>query len=167
MNSRNELKDICPTSFEETWDKYPKLRHLLQSTVLFDFQHTEWKPYTTVTHNKPIPVFLCSDANVYIEDKKDISLISHVVICKGEVKQIDHFTQTHECANEFKGGLDLKIGAFVASSFKKMSCVISVISSSNVIEGIMLHPDFDYIDKTNNTELVKAIKKLYNRREWS
>jgi hypothetical protein len=167
MNSRTELQDICPTTFNQTWEKYNKLKHLLQSTTLLDFQHVEWSPFSTNIASFPIDIFPCSESKIYISKHTENKMISHVVICKGEIKQINHFDTNYNPADNLQGELDLKIGAFVASSFKKMSCIITVHSIGNTIIKIDLHPDFDYLDREDNQENIKAIKKLYNRREWS
>jgi len=167
MDAKKELAGICPTTFREAWAKYPKRRHLTQASNVLDFQNFEWAPFKDEHFHREIKLYTGSDsdAKIYINANDDI-LFTESVICKGELKRVEHYDSQYNKILPIIGVLELKIAAFVSTYFKRTSCIITTESVGDYITGISLLPNFEYINSKNDRAELDAIIKLYKRRMW-
>ena len=163
------LKDKSPMANKDAWNTYTKYNRVQQTSVLFDFQQVDWSPFMDDKHTCKHTAFNIEDyvGDIYTVNLTGDHLTSAVAINKGEIKWIKHYTaETLVPEEEIRGSLELRIGAFVTTAFKKFSGLVSFKSIGEDVVAVDLKVDNKFINSLEDEELIKNIKRLYNRRDW-
>lgn len=171
MNIKDELKDTkCPMSYEKAWHKYKQYKQHINGIDLLNSQEIEWQPFEDDEFVQPVPIFVGSpnDSVVYTKLLGSETMLSMVVLEKGYIKYIEHYTADGEkLENQSKGLLHLKFGSFSSQYLKKMTGIITIVSINETIIGADLVPDFEYIQNHKDDSIRKAVYKLYTANWWN
>lgn len=163
------ISDKIPAQNRDTWTIYPQYITTQQTSMLFDFQHIEWLPYETDRFTVEHPAFNVEGypGSIYTAAFAGDHLDTYVAINKGELKWIAHAPHgTYDFEDDVRGSLELRIGAFITTVYKKFSGIVSFESYGENIVAISMSISSDLITSLNDDDLVKNIKRLYTRREW-
>jgi len=163
------LKEKSPEANKDAWTLYTKYNRVQQTSVLFDFQHVEWSPFEDSNYTLKHTAFNIEDyvGDIYTAELTGDSLSTAVAVNKGDIKWIMHYNEkTLIPLNDIRGSLELRIGAFVTTAFKKFSGIVTFKSIGDDIVAIDLKVDDKFIESLDDEELNKNIKRLYNRRDW-
>lgn len=158
-----------PIDDVECWDRYPKYRWVYDLSRLLDAQNIQWSPFKRDNFADMVPnmdfesvsSIMYNTGTIFINAPIGANIITEVYIAKGDIKLIRHIDKsTAEEIQDFTGGLELRINAFVSIHFQKFTGVISVESIGNDIMAIRLRPNRDISADQN---LVRLAKKIYKK----
>lgn len=156
----------CPLTYSDTWSRYRQYKNAFNAIDILNYQQINWYPIRTDEFPKEIELFKGSgsDSKLYTNIPNEPEQKSLVVIKKGNILFLQHYDDSLTTIPSINGNIELKIASFIPHSLKRFSGVITVYTISNVITGIELRPELDYISKDEN--LLKWIKKFYSSSEW-
>ena len=163
------ITEKSPKTNIEAWVEYPKFNKVQQTSALFDFQHVEWQPFEDDQFNISHPAFNIDgyEGNIYTKPLRGDDLTTYVAVNKGDIKWIAHTPRgTFEFEDQIRGSLELRIGAFVTTVYKKFSGIISFDSVGDNVVAVNMNISKDFAGAITDDELTKNIKRLYSRREW-
>ena len=161
--------DNLPKTNSEVWTLYPQYSAAQQTSMVFDFQTISWTPFKTKVHTQEHPAFNVEGypGFIYTKPMSDEHLTTYVAINKGNIKWMGHCAYgTVDIEEEIRGSLELRIGAFVTTVYKKFSGIISFESYGDSVVAINLTVNKEFLESVQDEELLKNIKRLYTRREW-
>jgi hypothetical protein len=163
------IAEKSPRTSVEAWTQYPKFNKVQQTSILFDFQHVEWQPFADDKFNVEHDAYNIEGytGKIYTKELKGDELTTYVAINKGEIKWIAHAPKgTYAFEEEIRGSLELRIGAFITTVYKKFSGIVSFDSVGDDVVAVNMHINKDFAEAITDEDLAKNIKRLYSRREW-